>query len=72
MPRIIRLIRVRKIDLDNLHFCRDSKARYKKHLTFGMVIATAAGMIGIAWDVEHLAHVASIANMVTAIFWIWE
>lgn len=61
-----------KIDWDNLHFCRDSKAKYRKHLTLGVIIATMLGMIGASFGHEVLAHGAAIANMVTAVFWIWE
>jgi hypothetical protein len=61
-----------QFDLSQLHFCKADKVKYRKHLTVGMVVATAAGMVGTAYDVVLLLHVAAAANCVTAIWWIWE
>lgn len=58
--------------LDAVHFCKASKAKYRTHLTVGVVIATTVGMIGVAYGHPGFAHFAAVANCVTAIMWIWE
>lgn len=63
---------MKKVKWESLHFCRDDKVRYRKHLTLGMFVATLIGMIGTAYGVAWLCHVAAVANMGTAIIWIWE
>jgi hypothetical protein len=65
-------IKLVKVDFDNLHFCRDNKVRYRKHLTVGMILATALGMIGVATGLVWLTHLSALANGATAIIWIWE
>ena len=61
-----------QFDLSQLHFCKADKVKYRKHLTIGTLLATVAGMLGAAYEVTILIHVATVANCVTAIWWIWE
>lgn len=61
-----------RVQWDRLHFCKDDKVRYRKHLTVGMFVATLVGMIGTFYDNAWLINVAGVANFVTAVWWIWE
>lgn len=63
---------LKKLDLSQLHFCKADKVKYRKHLTVGTLLATGAGIAGVAFDVTIFVHVATVANCVTAIWWIWE
>lgn len=65
-------IRLMQWRLDAVHFCKMSKAKYRAHLTVGVIFATAAGMLGLAYGHPELAHLAAVANCITAIMWIWE
>lgn len=60
------------IQWDQLHFCKADKVRYRKHLTIGMFSATVVGMVGTHFGNAWLADCAAVANLVTAIIWIWE
>jgi hypothetical protein len=60
------------MNLDNLHFCKADKVKYRKHLTVGVMVATVCGFVGTAGEVTWLINLASIANTITAIIWIWE
>jgi hypothetical protein len=61
-----------RIDLDNLHFCKESKVKYRKHLTFGMFLSLVMTLAGIHWSINWLAHSSAVANFVTSVIWIWE
>lgn len=61
-----------KVDLQSVHFCKGDKVRYRKHLTIGIVAATALGMIATAYGVVWASHAANIVNAITAGIWIWE
>lgn len=63
---------VRIVKWERLHFCKDDRIRYRKHLTCGMLVATGMAIGGTAFGVDWLVHTASLANMGTAIMWIWE
>ena len=64
--------KIKEIDLEEVHFCKDSKAKYRVHLTVGMMVATGACYIGTAYNMPWLIHLATTANAMTAIIWIWE
>lgn len=69
----LRIPRVRiRVDWQNVHFCKADKVKYRMHITVGMVLVTLLAIIGTATGHQGLTHLASIANMVTAILWIWE
>jgi hypothetical protein len=72
--RIIKvtLLKRLEIDWDRLHFCRENKVKYRKHLTVGMLIATIASMVGMAFGIVWLQHAGVAMNAWTAIIWIWE
>lgn len=61
-----------KIDLEQLHFCKSSKARYRVHLTVGIIVSAALAVFGTMYHHEMLTHFATLANTWTAILWIWE
>lgn len=58
--------------LADLHFCKDDKVKYRKHLTIGVGLATALGFIGTAHGIVWMQNVAAAVNAITAIIWIWE
>lgn len=62
----------RKIDLEKVHFCKRSKAKYRVHITIGVLATAVLAMFGTAYSHEWLQHFATGANVVTAILWIWE
>lgn len=68
----MRVIRVIEIDWERLHFCRDNKVKYRKHLTYGMIVSAVLSLIGLTFDITWLSHLAVIMNTYTAILWIWE
>lgn len=64
--------RLFRMSLDRIHFCKASKAKYRLHLTVGMVLTTALAVIGTAYQHEGLTYFAHAANLITAGLWIWE
>lgn len=67
MNRIRRFIR-----FEELHFCKEDKVRYRKHLTFGVILGTTCGVIGTIYGIVWLLHISTAVNSVTAFIWIWE
>lgn len=61
-----------QVDLGKVHFCRDNKVRYRKHLTIGMLLSTVLCIIGTAYGINWMMHAGTVANSVTALMWIWE
>lgn len=65
----VRLIRIR---LDQVHFCKSNKAKYRLHITIGVVVASLLAVVGTATGHDGLTHFATGANLITCIMWIWE
>lgn len=59
-------------DLEQVHFSRTSKAKYRCHLTAGVFIAATCWTVGSYYGIGWLVCVGEVANVATAIFWIWE
>ncbi len=66
------LVYLQNFDLNTVHFCRTSKAKYRVHLTMGIVIGTVASVAGVVFDMLWLTHLATATNAITALIWIWE
>lgn len=64
--------RLRKPDLDRIHFCKSSKAKYRLHITSGVIVASLLAVVGTATGHDGLTHFATGANLITCIMWIWE
>lgn len=71
MNRIVRVVLLR-IDWERLHFCKDNKIKYRKHLTVGVILSTILGCIGVAIGHEWMTYGSAGVNAITAIMWIWE
>lgn len=65
-------LRKMRIALDRVHFCKTNKAKYRLHLTIGVLASTGLAVIGTATGHDGLTHFATTANCVTCIMWIWE
>lgn len=66
------LARKARIDLSKVHFCKSSKAKYRLHITVGVFVSAGLAVYGTATGHEGFTHFATVANVVTAILWIWE
>lgn len=69
---ILNQLNIRKVDLARVHFCKDNKVKYRKHLTAGIVLSAILSVIGVAYNISWLTHMAVGANTLTSLIWIWE
>lgn len=60
------------VDLNKVHFCKASKAKYRVHLTVGMIVSTILSVVGTAFHHDGMTYFALGANLITALLWIWE
>lgn len=72
MNRILSCIRLEFVDWEKLHFGRENKVRYRKHLTCMMLVATILSLIGASLGMGWLCHLGTLMNAWTAVLWIWE
>lgn len=63
---------VPKVELEKVHFCKSNKVKYRKHLTVGVLVSSACTIIGVAFNIPWLTHMAVGANTITSLMWIWE
>lgn len=68
----VALLRKLRIDLSHVHFCKRSKAKYRVHITLGVIVTAGLAVAGSMTGHEEFTHFATVANVVTAILWIWE
>lgn len=65
-------MKIKKIDLERLHTCKASKAKYRVHLTIGMIASVIMACVGTALHHDGLTYFAQGANLITGVWWIWE
>lgn len=65
-------LRAFRMRLDHVHICKANKAKYRLHLTIGVIVASFLAIVGTATGHDGLTHFATTANLVTCIMWIWE
>jgi hypothetical protein len=60
------------VDLENLHFNRGQKVKYRTHLTVGVLCGTLVGVVGIIYGSPAASLVGVSVHTVTSLIWIWE
>lgn len=60
-----------RVNLDEVHITRNP-ARFRRHLSAGLVASTLVGLIGTAYGVPWCLHLSLVMQAGTSLLWVWE
>jgi hypothetical protein len=66
------LPKIRVVDVNEIHFNKGDKAKYRKHLTYLVILGATASIVTIIWGSTPGATTAVVVHLIRDLYWVWE